>query len=64
MNEKAAEPSVDRNMSFTEMGETSSTSELIEQVKAEIARKPTPFLIVLLRALEKMEEEERKEADG
>ncbi len=30
-----------------------STAVLIERVKAEIQRKPTPQLIVLLRALEK-----------
>ena len=40
-----------------------STAELIEKVKAEIRRKPTPQLIVLLRALEKTLEAEEKERE-
>ena len=40
-----------------------STAALIEKVKAEIRRKPTPQLIVLLRALEKTLEAEEKERD-
>ncbi len=40
-----------------------STAELIEKVKAEIRRKPTPQLIVLLRALEKTLDTEKKERE-
>ena len=40
-----------------------STAALIEKVKAEIRRKPTPQLIVLLRALEKTLEAEEKERE-
>lgn len=40
-----------------------STAVLIERVKAEIQRKPTPQLIVLLRALEKTLEAEKGEQD-
>ena len=40
-----------------------STAELLEKVKAEIRRKPTPQLIVLLRALEKTLEAEEKERE-
>lgn len=40
-----------------------STAALIEKVKAEIRHKPTPQLIVLLRALEKTLEAEEKERE-
>ena len=58
MNRKPETSSADQTTTSTE---TSSTQALIEKVKAQIQQKPTPQLIVLLRALEKTLEAEKTE---
>ena len=58
MNEKPSSFEKDAPAAPNGSAPLSPNQILIEKVKAEIWRKPTPQLIVLLRALEKVQESE------